>query len=158
MPRTLVIMVLLIGAGACARQGDVGNGATAGNGSTASNNLAAANGMAPAANTSEAVPPANAPTSANASAPAAAESNAGSAQTNVASRAAGASRAKSESGSCGGELGLGASEALVGACYDVSPSARACNIGNSCATIRAEIARACRRLGANPPEACQMAH
>ena len=57
---------------------------------------------------------------------------------------------------CAAETSLGAAEELVRVCEQVSPATHPpCNIQNSCATIRQEIARSCRMLGDDAPEECR---
>lgn len=56
---------------------------------------------------------------------------------------------------CAGEIGQRAAEQLVLQCRDVSPATRPpCNVANSCALIRSEIARGCGMLGDDAPEYC----
>lgn len=56
---------------------------------------------------------------------------------------------------CAGEIGQRAAVQLALQCRDVSPATRPpCNVANSCAMIREEIARGCGMLGADAPDFC----
>ena len=56
---------------------------------------------------------------------------------------------------CADEIGQRAAEQLALQCRDVSPATRPpCNVANSCAMIREEIARGCGMLGDDAPEYC----
>ncbi len=56
---------------------------------------------------------------------------------------------------CAGEIGVAEAEELVDQCIQVSPATRPpCNVANSCALIRDEIARGCGQLGDDAPDDC----
>lgn len=146
MPRTTILIALLLAAAACNRQ-------PAANAVTTTSSNVAAPAEAPAA-----LPAAVAPADMSAISAVEAEAEVDTAEevdvTAPREREPEAERAEG----CAGEIGLPAARRLVAQCIDASPATRPpCNTANSCDMIRDEIKRGCDFLGEDAPAYCKEA-